>query len=288
MKKNLLVISILIVLGLVAVLYRAIFAPATAPPNATSLIPPLPQSPLDATYRIDDREVTLTNGVSQTPAAPGSATLTEVRIWGEPVIGDIDGDGLDDAAFILTEESGGSGTFFYITAAIAQNDGGYLGLNAVFLGDRVAMKDISIADEIIVVNYAERTLEQSFAEAPSEAVTARITLVGYELRRHDGVGEGAQILSGELVYGHESRTFRACNGDTYWIAPASPSRAALEAIYQQATRNQEPYSSVYMVVMATVGDRIDEGFAAAYDHSIVITSILSAPRGGSCAASTTP
>lgn len=281
--------GIIIVTLIVIVAFRVAVPRQQAPEpgDVPSLVPSLPHSPLDATYRIDDREVTLTSGLSSEPVAPGSAALDEVRVWGEPVTGDINGDGRDDVALILTESSGGSGTFFYVTAALAGDDSGYIGLNAIPLGDRIAMKDVSIHDEIISANYADRAPGQSFADAPSEAVTARVTLVGSALVRSDDTEKGAQVLAGTLVYGHEARTFTPCGEEAYWIATSSPSRAALEAIYAESSRGKDPYTPVYLVVTGIVGDRIPEGFAADFAHSISISRILSAPEHGTCAGTST-
>src|SRR5262245_35169369 len=65
-----------------------------------------------ATYRIDGRPMTLTNGVSAMEAAPGSAATIVTRAFGPEVRKDLDGDGREDVVFLLTQATGGSGTFF--------------------------------------------------------------------------------------------------------------------------------------------------------------------------------
>ena len=52
------------------------------------------------------------------PAAPGSASRIVTRYFGSEVRGDLNGDGREDVAFLLTQQSGGSGTFFYAVAAL--------------------------------------------------------------------------------------------------------------------------------------------------------------------------
>jgi len=253
----------------------------------TSYVPQLPVSPLDATYRIDDQEILLSGGVATVPTAPGSASVDEVRVWGEPVMGDIDGNGKDDAVVLLTKQGGGSGTFYYVSAALGSDDG-YVGLNAVYLGDRIAPENILVRDEMIVVNYARHGADQAFTDAPEEGVSAYLTLVGSLLTRIDVSGEGTQVLRGALVYGHEVHTFTPCGGDAYWIAPDSRAYAVLKAVYEERALGKEPYAPVYAVVSGVVASAPADGFGADYPFSITITQVLSAPAVGACGSTTEP
>ena len=74
--------------------------------------------PYDATYMIDGKSVTLKDGVSIIDAAPGSISKITTRVFGNEVRQDLDGDGRDDVAFILTQDGGGSGTFYYFVAKL--------------------------------------------------------------------------------------------------------------------------------------------------------------------------
>jgi hypothetical protein len=116
---------------------------------------PLQLIPLSATYIIEGQEIRLINGRCETESAPGSASKTITSVFGKPVYGNIDGKGDVDAALILTFDPGGSGTFFYVAAALDVN-GIYLGTRAILLGDRVAPQKISIRNGVIVANYADR------------------------------------------------------------------------------------------------------------------------------------
>lgn len=118
----------------------------------------------NAVYLIEGRAVTLVNGLSEEALTPGSASRSVTRYFGNEAFGDLDGDGKEDAAFLLTQNNGGSGTFYYIVAAI-KTDKGYLGTNAILLGDRIAPQTTEIRDGHLVVNYADR--------APKEPMTAQ-------------------------------------------------------------------------------------------------------------------
>ncbi len=126
--------------------------------------------PLSATYTIDGQPVALANGRSQVPAAPGSAAQVTTVVFGQPAVGDLNGDGRADAAVILQQDSGGSGTFYY--AAVAINAAaGARGSNAILLGDRIAPQNISIQNGRVVVNYAERNPGEPMTTPPSLGVT---------------------------------------------------------------------------------------------------------------------
>ncbi len=137
-------------------------------------------TPKDATYQIEGNPVTLVKGLSEVEAAPGSASKTVTRYFGNEATGDLDGDGRPDVALLLTQESGGSGTFFYAVAAL-QTEGGYAGTNAIFLGDRIAPQPTTIQNGTIVVNYAERKPGEPFTTAPSVGVSKYLKVVDGEL-----------------------------------------------------------------------------------------------------------
>ncbi len=125
----------------------------------------LPQDFKEATFTISGEPVTLKNGVAEVVTALGGASKTVVRYFGNEVTHDVDGDGTEDVVFLITQEAGGSGTFFYAVAAL-KRDGGYLGSQAVFLGDRIAPQTTEKGDgRMVIVNYADR--------APGEPMTAR-------------------------------------------------------------------------------------------------------------------
>lgn len=64
--------------------------------------------------------------------------------------GDLNGDDVEDAVVVLTENSGGSGNFVYLAAVV--NDLGVLkNIATIFLGDRVSPSLVEITDQQIVV-----------------------------------------------------------------------------------------------------------------------------------------
>ena len=137
---------------------------STNPPATTTF------DPLNTTYTIEGKLISLVNGVSVMDVASGSVEKITTTVFGEPVRGDINADGESDAAVMLVQNSGGSGTFYYVAAAI--NSGGRaIGTNGILLGDRIAPQNISIASGTILVNYADRKPSDPMTTKPSIGVS---------------------------------------------------------------------------------------------------------------------
>jgi len=134
----------------------------------------------NATYIIDGQSVTLVNGNSTISSAPGSASQTVTQYFGNVATGDLNGDGVADVAFVLTQSGGGSGTFYYVVAAL-KTASGYQGTNAVLLGDRIAPQTTEIKNGQIVVNYADRATGEPMTVAPSVGVSKYLVVTGTTL-----------------------------------------------------------------------------------------------------------
>ena len=125
----------------------------------------------NATYRIDGQSVTLVDGFAEVEAAPNSASKITTRYFGNEVVADLNNDGRDDAVFILTQETGGSGVFYYVVAALNTEDG-YVGSEGYLLGDRIAPQTTELSQNpshqnVIVVNYADLTPGEPMVATPS-------------------------------------------------------------------------------------------------------------------------
>ena len=126
----------------------------------------LKSDPLNTTYTIATRAIRLVEGRNEAPAAPDSSSKFITQVWGEPLFADMNKDGSDDAMLILTQSTGGSGTFYYVAAAIAAPTG-YEGTAGLLLGDRIQPQGIDVADSKARVSYLTRGNEESFADDPS-------------------------------------------------------------------------------------------------------------------------
>lgn len=134
-----------------------------------------PEAVRNVTVTLDGQTFTLKDGAATVEAAPGSATKNTVRIVGEPVVGDATGEGEQDAALLLANDPGGSGTFYY--AVLAVNHGGaYQATNAVPLGDRIAPKGIDFTDGHFVYRFLDRKSGSSMATEPTVEENVKINI----------------------------------------------------------------------------------------------------------------
>jgi hypothetical protein len=169
-------ITIGIVLLIVLTLFAILFHPrppgfGTQTVNATYK---------DASYIVEGKVVSLRNGSAEEESAPGSSSKIVTKYFGNDAEGDVNGDGQEDTVFLLTRESGGSGTFYYVAAAL-KTASGYQGTNAIFLGDRIAPQSTEIQGAGITVNYAERLPGEPMSVPPHAAVSKRFMISGAAL-----------------------------------------------------------------------------------------------------------
>lgn len=147
---------------------------------------------LNLTFVIDGEEYKLENGLAAKVATPESSFAMTLRVFGEPVYGDLDKDGDEDAALWLQHEPGGSGTFYY--GALAMKDGaGYKATDTLFLGDRIAPQTLNIMEGRAVYNFAERRADEAYSVEPS---IGRSVYVHYDVESGE-IGEWVKDFEGE-------------------------------------------------------------------------------------------
>lgn len=131
-------------------------------------------------YVIEGRRVKLEDGFAEVEAAPGSVSLITTRYFGNELKTDLNDDGQEDVVFLLTEESGGSGTFYYVVAAL-NTDRGYVGSDGYLLGDRIAPQTTELSQNprhrnVVVVNYADRIEGEPMSAKPTVGKSAYLKL----------------------------------------------------------------------------------------------------------------
>lgn len=151
------------------------------PPTGANTVETLPIARyIDATYQIDGKSITLVNGLSEAETAPGPASRITTRYFGNDAFGDLNRDGRADVAFLLTQDTGGSGTFYYVVVAL-RTAAGNQGTNAVLLGDRIAPQTTNIENGMVIVNYADRNPGESFAIKPSVGISKYLRVIDSKL-----------------------------------------------------------------------------------------------------------
>jgi hypothetical protein len=76
------------------------------------------------------------------------------KYFGTEARGDLNGDGIDDVAFIINRNDKDRGVLYYLSSAINVADG-YNGTNLLFLGDKVKPNNIKIVDQMITLDISK-------------------------------------------------------------------------------------------------------------------------------------
>jgi hypothetical protein len=183
MKKIYIVGVVLIVVAWFLVVYFYVRVPKVEAPTeatvstSTAAVQTPVTEPVDGykntSYQIEGKVVTLIHGAAETSSAPGSTSVNLTNYFGNEVRTDLNGDGKEDVVFLLTHQTGGTGVFYYVVAAL-KTDAGYKGSEALFIGDRIAPQTTEVKDGIITINYADRKAGASFAEPPTEGKSMQV------------------------------------------------------------------------------------------------------------------
>ncbi len=155
----------------------------------------------DALYIIDGRRVQLTDGYAETEISPDSASKIVTRYFGNELHIDLNSDGREDVVFLLTQETGGSGVFYYAVGAVA-TDNGYIGSDGYLLGDRIAPQTTQASKNprhknVVVINYANRKPDEPMTVPPSIGTSTYLKLVPESMQWATVEPE----FEGESVYG---------------------------------------------------------------------------------------
>ncbi len=131
-------------------------------------------------YVIDGDSITLGDGYAEEENIHGSDSTKSTRYFGNELFTDLNSDGREDVVFLLTQENGGSGVFFYVVAALNTTDG-YRGSDGYLLGDRVAPQTTEVSQNprhknVVVVNYADRNVGDPMTAQPSVSKSVYLKL----------------------------------------------------------------------------------------------------------------
>jgi hypothetical protein len=199
-------------------------------------------------YVIDGKSVVLKEGQTEKQAAPGSATTATTRILDATKTGDLNGDGRDDVLVLLVQNAGGSGSFYYVAAALRTKDG-YRGTNAILIGDRIAPRAMEIRDGTIVVNYGERYPWESLAAPPTVSRSRYFVVETDELKEKPFALLDEDVARKLVVSKWGDCKLETCNKLTVNVLDGRGGVWYVEAIYEgmadDAVRAQRKVAEAY-------------------------------------------
>lgn len=267
-------------LFLLALVTSATQAGAGASSQSTS--DRLPDTPLDARYEIAGEIVSLVNGRAESRAAPGSAAKARTRVVARPVSGDIDGDGDADAVVWLARRPGGSGTFYYLAAAL-DHRGGFRGTSAFFIGDRIEPREVLIAHRVITARFADRRTGEPMAAPPTLEYVMHFTLTADGLVAAADRAEENALMHGSLIIGHEVRSFQPCGeGRSLWLTGDAATIRSLVRAHRTALPGAAPYAPLFASVLGHRTGAPETGFGADHDGAFAVRELVQTWPAGNC------
>ena len=131
-------------------------------------------------YMIEGQRIKLADGLAEAETSPGSASRIVTRYFGNELKADLNEDGREDIVFLLTQQRGGSGTFFYAVAAL-DTEAGYRGSDGYLLGDRIDPQTTAVSrnprhKNVVVVNYRDRRPDEPTTAQPSVSKSVYLKL----------------------------------------------------------------------------------------------------------------
>lgn len=131
--------------------------------------------PYHHSYLIEKEKVTLRDGHARVKI-PGTTAVIISEIIRRPVYADLTGNSVKEAISVVLQHTGGSGTFYYLAAAVAGKM-----IESYFLGDRINIVSVNIEKDIITVEYLDRRVTQPMATKPTIRARMNFKLVGDRL-----------------------------------------------------------------------------------------------------------
>lgn len=175
---------------------------ATALPTATevaataTLVPGLTEESLrNGAYDLPDiGEVQLQDGNYEHQYGDGATQVNKVGFM-QAALGDLTGDGTEDAAVILWANTGGSGTFIYLVPILAD---GPTQAGSAFLGDRVEIEDLSLEPGRVTVRMLVAGPTDPEC-CPSQKVSRTYSVEGGEVTLLSETVEAPSTDAGDLT-----------------------------------------------------------------------------------------
>ncbi len=187
-------LSLMVLTGLLLAGATSLWAaPVTTPAQQADHVL-TPETLANATYVFEESaegQVTLADGAHEEEIVPGAASKLRIQMLDEPIAyGDLNGDGVEDAAVLLASNSGGSGVFIYL-APVLDEDGQPVNTTNAFLGDRVQINNMAIEDGVITVEMLTQGPDEPMC-CPTQESTVQYALEDDQLVEQGGENDAGE------------------------------------------------------------------------------------------------
>jgi hypothetical protein len=254
-----------------------------ARPGSDSLRPDfLPaDTPANAAFLIENDWLQLENGRIEREVAPGSASRITIILMGEPLYSDLNYDKEKDAVLLLTYQGGGSGTFYYLAAALHEK-GGFRGKNTIWLGDRIGYPTAEVRNGLISVTYLDRRPDESMATAPSVQKTRYFIVEESRLQEVKTAADEA-VFQGWLTIGHDVSSFLPCDErEDLWLLGDVTALDPIISSYWKSMGGFPPYTPVFAILAGRKTVPPAEGFGAGYKGAFIASRFIKIWLQGNC------
>jgi hypothetical protein len=109
--------------------------------------------PKTATYSIEGETFALANGEADVQVDPG--VFMKVQHFFDQTYGNMNVDEIEDVGVVLSVTTSKSDALVYAAVLASTPQGGWVGTNAVLVGDRITMKTIDIYNNRLIVTYTQ-------------------------------------------------------------------------------------------------------------------------------------
>lgn len=119
-----------------------------------------PFDPENMSYMFDGEKITLKNGIFETKTQFSTTPKIIIKYFGNKIMGDVDGDSVEDAIFILTKQTELNEFIYYLGVVLDKGLEGGVSLSPIILGDRVILQKLNFENGNIVLNYIDGNSDQ--------------------------------------------------------------------------------------------------------------------------------
>jgi hypothetical protein len=236
--------------------------------------------PKNAWYTIDGIDVLLQDGVAEIEGTDEIKKST-IRFEKEALRADMNGDGTEDVAVLMTRTTDVGVQEWYLAVAVL-DEIGYIGSHAVGLEGGASAR-ITLAHGVLLVQSSFLNVEPDFATTtPSmyRSVQDRYFYVaGASLYEHGPFEEGVQGMFGAVRKEGDVFVFTECDGNSYTISQNSRGLGVVRAIHTERVFASETSHSHFFIAGEKESGEQDVRSDVAY---IQVHFVLGAPLDSSC------